>query len=115
MASPAAALRRVKGVHTAAWAFFAGCILSIPVAAWREDFASARVLIAIVFVEVFVLVANGWSCPLTAVAARYTDDRRDNFDIYLPLWLARHNKLVFGGLFVAGLAFTLARWLGWRR
>lgn len=113
MSSPAAALRRVKGVHTVAWAFFAGCILAIPVAAWRGDFASALVLIAIVFVEVFVLVGNGWSCPLTAVAARYTDDRRDNFDIYLPLWLARHNKLVFGGLFVAGLAFTLARWLGW--
>jgi hypothetical protein len=33
MSSPPAALRRVKGVHTAAWAFFAGCILAIPVAA----------------------------------------------------------------------------------
>jgi polyferredoxin len=113
VSSPAAALRRVKGVHTAAWAFFAGCILAIPVAAWREDFGSALVLIAVVFVEVLVLAANGWSCPLTAVAARYTDDRRDNFDIYLPLWLARHNQLVFGGLFTAGLAFTLARWPGW--
>jgi len=114
MSSPAAALRRVKVVHTIAWAFFAGCILAIPPAAWRGDFASALALIAIVFVEVFMLVANGWSCPLTAVAARYTDDRRDNFDIYLPLWLARHNKLVFGWLFTAGLVFTLARWLGWR-
>jgi hypothetical protein len=28
-------------------------------------------------------------CPLTGIAARYTDDRRDNFDIYLPPWLAR--------------------------
>jgi polyferredoxin len=110
----AAALRRVKGVHTIAWAFFAGCILAIPVAAWRGAFGSALVLIAIVLVEVLVLAANGWSCPLTAVAARYTEDRRDNFDIYLPPWLARHNKLVFGGLFAAGLAFTLARWLAWR-
>jgi hypothetical protein len=45
----------------------------------------------------------------------YTDDRRDNFDIYLPLWLARHNELVFGWLFAAGLAFTLGRWPGWPR
>jgi hypothetical protein len=52
-------------------------------------------------------------CPLTGVAARFTDDRRDNFDIYLPLWLARYNKPIFGWLFAAGLAFTLARWLGW--
>jgi hypothetical protein len=32
------------------------------------------------------------------VAARYTDDRRDNFDIYRPLWLARPHKPVFGWL-----------------
>jgi hypothetical protein len=42
------------------------------------------VLIAVVSVEVLILIANGWRCPLTAVAARYTDDKRDNFDIYLP-------------------------------
>jgi hypothetical protein len=41
-------------------------------------------------------------CPLTDVAARYTDRRTDNFDIYLPVWLARNNKRVFGGLWVAG-------------
>lgn len=110
----AAALRRVKVVHTIAWAFFAGCIVALPAAAWRGDFRAALVLIAIVLVEVLVLVANGWRCPLTGVAARYTSDRRDNFDIYLPLWLARHNKLVFGALFAAGLVFTLARWIGRR-
>jgi len=110
MNSPSAALRRVKVVHTVAWAFFAGCILAIPIAAWREAFGVAAALIAMVMVEVVVLVANGWRCPLTDVAARYTDDRRDNFDIYLPLWLARYNKLIFGWLFVAGLAFTIALW-----
>ena len=109
------ALRTVKVVHTLAWAFFAGCILALPVAAWRAAFGVAGGLIAIVIVEVVVLVANGWRCPLTDVAARYTDDRRDNFDIYLPLWLARWNKLIFGLLFVAGLLFTVACWRGWMR
>jgi hypothetical protein len=33
-------------------------------------------------------------------AARFTESRADNFDIYLPNWLARHNKTVFGTLFV---------------
>lgn len=73
------------------------------------------ILIAAVFIEVGILIANGMKCPLTRVAARYTNDRRDNFDIYLPLWLARYNKPIFGSLFVAGLLFTLARWLGWLR
>jgi hypothetical protein len=57
-----------------------------------------------------VLILNRWRCPLTSVAARYTDDRRDNFDIYLPEWIARHNQLIFGTLYVAGIIFTLARW-----
>ncbi len=109
----AAALTLVKLIHTLAWAFFAACILAIPIAAWRGDLRLALVLIAIVFVEVLVLAANSRRCPLTNVAARYTDDRRDNFDIYLPLWLARYNKHIFGGIFVASLVFTLTRWLGY--
>ena len=64
-------------------------------------------------VEVAVLAANGLRCPLTDVAARYTDDRRDYFDIYLPLWLARHNKALFGSLFVLGMLFTVVIWAGW--
>jgi hypothetical protein len=48
---------------------------------------------------------------LSDLAGRYTDERKDNFDIYLPLWLARHNKAVFGTLFVAGELFMLKQWL----
>jgi hypothetical protein len=47
------------------------------------------------------------------VAARYTEDRRDNFDIYLPVWIARRNKSIFGTLFVLGSLFTLAQWVAW--
>ena len=106
------ALRTVKLVHTAVWAFFAFCVLAIPVFAWRADYRDASLLIVIVFIEVLVLGFNGWRCPLTPIAARYTDDRRHNFDIYLPAWLARHNKLIFGVLYVAAILFTLVRWAG---
>jgi len=109
-AKNAAALRKVKLLHTVAWAFFAGCILLVPLAAWQRRFDFALVLIMIVTVEVAVLVWNRFKCPLTDVAARYTDDRRDNFDIYLPLWLARYNKHIFGSLFAAGILFTLIQW-----
>ncbi|MBB6093295.1 polyferredoxin [Povalibacter uvarum] len=99
-------LRRVKLVHTAAWAVFAGSIIAIPVFAHLR-LRAAWALIGFVFIEVLVLAFNGMRCPLTAIAARYTSDRRDNFDIYLPLWLARYNKHVFGTLYVAGIAYTL--------
>ena len=100
----------VKVAHTAAWALFAGCIVAIPVASWSGNHTAAAWLSAIVLVEVVILVANGWRCPLTSLAARFTEDRRDNFDIYLPLWLARHNKLIFGVLYVLGMAFAYLRW-----
>ena len=104
-------LTAIKAAHTLVWALFAGCIVAIPVASWHGEHRAAAWLTAIVFVEVAVLALNGMRCPLTAWAARYTIDRRDNFDIYLPLWLARHNQSIFGALYVAGAAFALLRWL----
>jgi hypothetical protein len=60
--------------------------------------------------ECLVLAVNRGRCPLTNLAARYTDERAANFDIYLPEWLARHNKSIFGLLFVAGELVLLWRW-----
>jgi len=100
----------VKVVHTLAWAIFAGCIVALPVAAWRRRIDVAVLLIGIVLVEVLILLANRFRCPLTAVAARYTQDRSDNFDIYLPVFVARYNKQIFGTLFVAGILFTVFIW-----
>lgn len=111
--APSAARRlvAVKVLHTVVWAFFASCVLALPIVAWQRRFTLALGLIGAVLGETAVLLANRWACPLTAVAARYTGDRRDNFDIYLPEWLARHNKTLFGGLFAAGIVLTLVRWL----
>jgi polyferredoxin len=105
-------LRLIKAAHTLAWAFFAACIVGIPLLAWARRFDLALLFIGIVAVEVGIIVVNGWRCPLTAVAARYTEDRRPNFDIYLPEWLARYNKEIFGPLFGAGVLLTLFLWLG---
>lgn len=113
MTSAASALRNVKIAHTVIWVFFVSCILAIPILAWRGEYRHAAVFIGVVFVEVLVLVFNRWSCPLTGIAARHTADRRDNFDIYLPEWIARHNKLIFGTLYVASAIYTLARWRQW--
>jgi hypothetical protein len=106
------ALRAVRLIHTLAWAFFASCIVLLPIAAHAGRFGLAAILVGLVCFEILVLAANHWRCPLTGIAARYTRDRRDNFDIFLPLWLARHNKRIFGALFLAGLVYTAFEW--WR-
>lgn len=112
-ARAARSLRAIKLVHTVVWAFFATAIFAIPVFAWTQRLGVAAILIGVVLSEAVVLAAFRWRCPLTIVAARYTDDRRDNFDIYLPEWLARHNKSIFGTLFVLGIVVTLAASRGW--
>ena len=103
-------LRAIKTLHTVVWAIFVGCILGLPIAAQLGAFGWALVFGGAVLGETLVLLLNRWRCPLTDMAAKHTDDRPDNFDIYLPLWLARHNKTIFGTLFVLGLAYALARW-----
>ena len=104
-------LRAIKIAHTAVWAFFASCIVAIPIAAAARRFEIAAALIAIVLIECLVVLFNRWRCPLTDIAEHFTEDRRDNFDIYLPEWLARHNKTIFGTLYLAGVVATVAWWV----
>src|SRR5687768_16701807 len=104
-------LQAIKVLHTAAWTVFASAIVALPVAAWRGEFHVAVRLIALISLELMVLAANRGRCPLTAVAARHTTERQPNFDIYLPVWLARWNKTIFGAILIGGLLLTLALWL----
>lgn len=100
-------LRAIKVLHTAVWALFAVCVLVLPVAVMLGQLRLAGVLAGAVMAECAVLGLNGGRCPLTVVAAKYTTDRRPNFDIYLPQFLARWNKMIFGSLYVAGLVYLL--------
>jgi hypothetical protein len=101
----------IKVLHTAVWAFMVACIVAIYLFSSAGRFGLALAAIAIVLVEVVVLLANRMRCPLTPLAARHTDDRRANFDIYLPQWLARRNKEIFGSLYAGGVIYALWMWL----
>jgi hypothetical protein len=105
------ALIAVKLVHTAIWAFFVVCILALPIAAIVRRFDWALILSILVLIECGVLAFNRGRCPLTGMAARFTQEQGDAFDIYLPAWLARWNKALFGSLFVLFELFVLWKWL----
>jgi hypothetical protein len=107
------ALTLIKVAHTAIWAVLATAIVAVPVAAMLGRFRLAAWLTALIVVECIVLALNGGRCPLTDLAARYTAGRAANFDIYLPRWLAEHNKAIFGGLFVVGELVWVWRWMRW--
>ena len=103
-------LTTIKVVHTIVWGIFVACIFAIWICTARGRMFYAIWAIGIVSIEVVVLIVNGLHCPLTPIAARYTDDRRANFDIYLPEWLARHNVRIFGSLYAGGVLFAVAKW-----
>jgi hypothetical protein len=102
----------IKLLHTAIWLFFAGCIVAIPIAGALHRFRWAVILTGLVLVECAILAMNRGRCPVTDLASRYTEERAHNFDIYLPVWLARWNKAIFGTLFVLGELLVI--WLYYR-
>jgi hypothetical protein len=101
----------IKLLHTVIWIVLAGSIVVLPFAGVLRRFRSAAILTGLVLLECGVLVVNGGKCPLSDLAARFTVDRNSNFDIYLPSWLAQHNKVVFGCLFVIGELVVIGFWL----
>jgi hypothetical protein len=105
--SAARALTAIRALHTTIWGFFASSIVAIPIATQLGQLTAALWMSLFVWGEVGVLLLNRMRCPLTLVAARYTDDRVDNFDIFLPRWLARHNQSIFGTLFAASQLLLL--------
>ena len=103
-------LLRIKLLHTVIWVFFV-MVIGYIVYAGIANVLGPPVWIAIglIVLEGVILLLNNGSCPLTPMAARYTDRREDNFDIFLPLWLARYNKQLFGGIFFLAAGLVVYR------
>lgn len=100
----------IKLLHTLIWVFFVVTIGYIVYAGLANKIDSlVWYAIGLVVLEGIVLLLNKGSCPLTPWAVRHTDARDDNFDIFLPRWLARHNKLIFTCIFAFGLASVVFR------
>lgn len=100
----------IKLIHTLIWAFMASCVLFILISGILGFINQyVYVAIAVIFIEGLTLLIFKWRCPLTIVAQNYTQDRKENFDIFLPRLLAKHNKTIFTTLFIVGLILISLR------
>lgn len=105
-------IKTIKTVHTIIWAIMVAAIIYTLYAGITNTFnVWLYVSIGLVLFETITLAINRWSCPLTPIAKKYTKDRKDNFDIYLPEWIARHNKTIFTILFLIGLVLVIINWI----
>ena|SRR5690349_15526895 len=89
-------LTMIRLIHTLVWVFFNVVIfyLFFAVVAGRID-KWVWICLGLISFEMIVLLIVKTMCPLTLIARRYSDSSKDNFDIYLPNWLARYNKLIY--------------------
>lgn len=103
-------LGQIKILHTAVWLFFNVVIFYLLYAVLinRID-VWVWIGIGLIVLEGLVLLMFRNVCPLTIMARKLSDSTQPNFDIYLPVWLAHHNKLIYGLLFGAVLCLLVYR------
>ncbi len=103
----------IKTIHTAIWLFMNMVIFYLLYAVVTNKIDKwVWVCIGIVVLEGLVLLVFDGVCPLTIVARKYTDSTKDNFDIYLPNWLAKYNKLIYTTLFAFIIFLLIAKYIG---
>jgi len=103
-------LWRIRAAHTAIWFVFAISILALPVVVIADQLRTGLGLTLFIGIEVGALALNKWRCPLRDLAGRYTRDRADGFDIFLPGWLGAKTRRIFTPILVFGVVLLAWRW-----
>jgi hypothetical protein len=102
----------IKLIHTAIWVFFNVVIFYLLYAVLINKIDKwIWIGLSLIFLEGVVLLIFKNICPVTLVARKYSSSDRDNFDIYLPEWLARYNKQVYSSIVVLIMIILLVRLL----
>lgn len=100
----------IRSLHTLIWAIFVSIISYVVWSGLSSNITIYSWLaVAAVIYEGIVLMIFKGRCPLTVWARKYDNSDKDNFDIYLPNWLARYNKIIFTTIFIAGLLLMLLK------
>jgi len=103
-------LTAIKLVHTLIWLFFVIAIFYILYSGISNKITTTTwIAISLIIAEGVVLVLFKMFCPLTLLARKYSDSNKDNFDIFLPNWLARYNKIIFTSIYLVGVIIVLIR------
>ena len=105
-------LTLIKTIHTAIWIFFNVVIfyLLYAVVAGTID-KWVWIGLGLFLLEGIVLLIFKMKCPLTLIARKYSDSKKDNFDIYLPNWLARYNQRIYTSILAVILVILIGRLL----
>ena len=102
----------IKIVHTLIWLFFNLVIFYMLYAVIADKLDKLLWIgYGLIIMEGITLLVFKFFCPLTILARKYSNSTKDNFDIYLPNWLAKYTKLIYSGIVVIILLITIYRLL----
>lgn len=98
----------IKIIHTFIWVFFNVVIFYMLYAAIANKLDKwLWIGYALVILEGVTLLIFKFFCPLTIMARKYSDSTKDNFDIFLPGWLAKYTKLIYTSIMVVIVIITI--------
>lgn len=101
-------LTMIKIIHTAIWIFFNFVIFYMLYAALENKLDIwLWIGYGFVFLEGLTLLTFKFHCPLNLLARKYSNSTRNNFDIYLPSWLAKYTKLIYTTIFTIIVIITI--------
>ncbi len=100
----------VKLLHTLIWLFFNVVIFYVLYAVIANKIDKwVWICIGLIVMEAIILLIFKSMCPVTLIAQKYSDSSKANFDIYLPNWLAKYNKLIYSAIVLAAIIILLYR------
>jgi hypothetical protein len=100
----------VKVIHTLIFWLLSACVLYALFSGVTDRITPwTWVAVGLVLLESIVLVANGWTCPLTILTERLGAARGSVTDIFLPKWFADRIFPVCGTTYGVALLLILLR------
>jgi hypothetical protein len=108
-----AKLTLIKIIHTLVWLFFNVVIFYMLYAVLVNKIDRwLWIGYGLIILEGLTLLLCKMYCPLTIWARKYSDSIKNNFDIYLPEWLAKYNKAIYTSIMGGIVIITLIRLIG---
>ena len=100
----------VKTIHTIIWLFFNVVIFYLLYATIVNKIDKwVWICIGFILLEGIILIVFKKICPVTLIARKYSNSQKDNFDIYLPNWLARYNKEIYSIIVLIAIVILIYR------
>ena len=100
----------IKTIHTIIWLFFNVVIFYLLYAVIVNKIDKwIWICIGLIVLEGIILIVFKSVCPVTLIAKKYSNSTKDNFDIYLPNWLARYNKKIYSIIVLIAVVILIYR------